>query len=240
MAKKKKDEEKVKRVFGDKVATPVVRTSYSYVTTPDSGREFSDDKYKFAAMLPSERSAELKPLKQEMLKVAKEAFGKDITWKKLKTPFVDGNEKDNPEYKDHIIFNVKSKRKPGVIVGKSKTKFNDLSEEEQKELALDNAGYHVIAMVTPSSYKRSVEVEREDADGNIKTATRTQLGINLNLESIWYVKNDERFGGGGDASSDFAEIDVSADEFDDDELEGDDELDGDENDEFSEDDDDLI
>lgn len=216
MAKAKKEEAKVKRVWAEHAtATPVVRVSYSYITKPDTGKEFSDEKFKFAALLPKDRAEELKPLKLEILKVAKEAFGKDTKLKDIETPFNDGDEMEKEEYEGMVVFNIKSKRKPGVIVGKTKRKYNDLNEEEQAELALDNAGYYVIAMCKPSSYKRTITVE--DAKG--KTKNKQVCGVNLNLQSLWYVKDGERFGGGGDASSDFAEVDLDGDEFDDEGVE---------------------
>lgn len=233
MAKKK--EEKVKRIWGEKTATPMVRTSYSYITKPDSGREFSDDKFKFTAMLEKERKDELKPLKQAILAVAKEAFGKDTKLKDLELPFKDGDKKDAENLAGHIVFNLKTKNKPGVIVGKNKTKFSSLSEEEQQDIALDNAGYHVIANVTPSSYKRTKTVEKPDGTD----VTKTVQGVTLALNSIWYIKDDDRFGGAGNAESDFAEVDVDEDAFDD-ELGDDEDTGSDEETAFDEDDDDLL
>jgi hypothetical protein len=230
MAKEKEEKKGPKPVFGERTRTPMIRTSFVYFLKPDvSERKESDGKYKFIGMIENERKEELKPLKLAILKVAKEAFGADTKFGDIQTPFKDGDERAEEKerlanYAGHVVFNIKSKDKPGIIVGKAKTKYSDLSDEEKEELNLDVGGYWVIATVTPASYIRTVEVEKS-VNGKTKRVNEERKGVTLYLNNIWFIKDDERFGGGGNAESDFQDVELDDEEFGSEEEGSGDELD---------------
>jgi hypothetical protein len=221
-AEAKEKAENKDRMFGDNVITPVVRTSFAYITKMDKA-EFNGkvtETYRATGVLPLSRKDELKANKQQLLAFARTVWGDSIKWGDFKTPYKMGNDmkpeklEKYPSFKDTIYFEMRTKNPVGVIVGKEKIKYADLSEEKQKEIAIDNAGYHAIFSFTPASYVQPVKVRERDAKGNVREVTEDQKGINFYLNSVWYVKNDERFGGERDGSDAFAGLNVEAD-FDD-------------------------
>jgi hypothetical protein len=225
MANKKVEKDKAEnkdRKFGDNVVTPVVRTSFTYITKMDKA-EFNGkvtETYRATAVLPISRKDELKENKKQLLAFARSVWGDSIKWGDFKTPYKEGNSlkpeklEKYPSFKDTIFFEMRTKQPVGIVVGKERVKFSDLSEEKQKAIAIDNAGYHAIFSFTPASYVQPVTVRERDAKGNVREITEDVKGINFYLNSVWYVKNDERFSGERDGSEAFAGLQVDAD-FDD-------------------------
>lgn len=209
-----------KAAYGPKTHTPLVRTSYAFVTKKDQGYEGKPgtERYKITGLIPHDRAAELKPLKLAMLKLAKEQWGNDTKWSDITTPFNDGDEQtgDSIEeaYKGHIYFTAKTSRGPiGVLVGKNKVKLKDIDDQGVEDPRIDNAGYYAVITVTPATYVQNVKVEKE-VNGKKKVVNEKRPGVSLKFNSLWYVRDGERFGGGGDASKDFEEMDLDDNQFD--------------------------
>lgn len=99
-----------------KAVTDVGTAAYAWLNKPDTGGEYSDDKYKTDLIL--EKDA---PCIEKITKLCKEAATEK--WgklpKKLAFPFKDGDEeaekKDKPELKGKVIIRCKTKFKPDVV-----------------------------------------------------------------------------------------------------------------------------
>jgi hypothetical protein len=105
-----------KRAFVNNILTPIGRLIFTHVSKPDSGREFSDDKYKVTLLIPKEKS--LAKLKDAVLACAKEAFGSKITkLSQIQHPFRNGEDKADkyPVYADTNFIVPKSTRRPKVL-----------------------------------------------------------------------------------------------------------------------------
>ena len=97
--------------------TPKGRLSFPSLLRPDTGGQYSDDKFKGTLLFDKKDPAvmeSLKALNAACKKVAEEAFGKGV---KVDMPFRDGNEKadKNEAYRDTIMITAKSKYKPDVV-----------------------------------------------------------------------------------------------------------------------------
>lgn len=240
---KKEDQTKE---YTEVLKTPVVRTSYTHITRPD--KKYS--KYQGTAILSKKDEDKIKAHKKAILAAAKRRWGEATKYTDLSVPFRDGDEENSEgvvkdEYKGSIVFSMSSKDKPGIIVGKNKIKWDELSDEKKKEIQIDNAGYYAVYAYTASTYDKTVEV-LVMKDGKEKKVKRKIKGVVFYLKHIWYVKDGERFGsGGGDPQKDFQDTEIDESEFDDEDLDAIDAAidedegfeDGDSSDDIDEDDD---
>lgn len=164
--------------------TPIGVLNYLYLTKPDTGREYSDNKYKFDLLFNKDRwQEEGKPLRQIVIMEAREFFGnpniKSI--KEFKNPFKDGDEKDmekeaSKPYANHIYITVKSKFKPKVLGPDKKA----LSDEQIESLKSGDYGRAVVAVI---GYKQK---------GG---------GITLALNVLQFARAGKAIGGGASAAS---------------------------------------
>ena len=192
---------KHKTIVGNKIVTPKARLSYPSLFAPDTGGQYSDDKYKATLLMDTGTvGEEIKNLQRAVLKVAKEAFGEETKLADIAHPFRKGNEKltddDSvaPGYQDMIYIIPKSKYRPDVVDG-------SLKNAEETDVY---AGCFVRASVYPYSY----------VSGNNK-------GVTFRLGNVQKVSDGEPFGGtGSKAADDFDAVsDVNESEaFDDDDL----------------------
>jgi hypothetical protein len=136
---------KTKTVVGERVITPRARLSYPSLFKPDTGGQYSDDKYK-ATLLFEKGNAEivagLKLMKAACVVVAKQAFGDE---KGITLPFRAGDEKEQEAYKGMIYITAKSKYRPGVVGQDPKV---ELTEESDVY-----GGCYVRASLVPFSYQ---------------------------------------------------------------------------------------
>lgn len=161
--------------------TPPLRLSFPYLVTPDTGRQYSDNKYKTDGLIYKPLFKEKgKPLQDAVLEVGREYFGKTFSLKgKWKTPFKDTDTDDkieNEAMKNAILIRAKSDRKP-IIMGPRKVggKFLELTPEELQNV---KGGDWAVLNVTVYPY---------DQSGG---------GVTLGLNAVQYWKSDEGFGQG--------------------------------------------
>jgi len=206
--------------------SPVMRCSFPSVHRPVSQGKFDVGKYVITCFLPKEDKAKLKPLKLAALKAGKEAWGEKTRLEDLLLPFKDGDDSDVECYKGSIYFKAKTGRKPQVV----DSHLEPLEEGEEVY-----GGCFVKISVTANAYYRKIEKETETG---IKTVKRKAVSFYLN--NVQFVKDGERFGGGGsDPREDFDEVDPSEYEdmeedegFEEGETEEEEELDDDDDTEF--------
>ncbi|RLC80073.1 MAG: hypothetical protein DRI61_06595 [Chloroflexi bacterium] len=176
-------------VVGDKVLTGKARLSYPSLFKPDTGGQYSDDKYKATFLLnKKESAAELKVLQSAVLKVAKEAFGVTTKLSEIAHPFRKGEEKadengDIPDGYDGVVyFTAKSKYRPDVV---------DQAVKPAEEAEV-YGGCFVRASVYPYSY-----VAGKDK------------GVTFRLGNVQKMDDGEPFGStGSKASEDFESVDT--------------------------------
>jgi len=202
-----------KRKRSQKFITPIGIISFPCIYKPDTDGPFADDKYKATLLVSKDKEAEIKQMKQMVLSVAREEWGDKVKYSDLETPFHDGDEKaenynknaksegkdenvgkyDN--YRKHIFLTAKSTRKPG-IVGPDRKELMDGDDIQ--------GGDFVRLSLVAFTYERPATVIE-----NGKKATKVLRGVALSLQNIQKVKTGERFAGGGNAASDFDEIESS-------------------------------
>lgn len=153
-----------KNFNGEKITTCKVRLSYPFLFTPDEQGEEKEKRYK-ATLLFQKGGADddecLKKLKQQVLVVARKAFGESTTFKDFKHPFKDGDAADrkNDTYVGCLYITAKSKYRPGVV------------DQKLKEVADDGTiygGCYVRATITPFSYTVSGNKGVAFALGNVQ------------------------------------------------------------------------
>lgn len=163
------------------VWTPVGRFSYPFFVTPDSGRQYSDDKYKSDLLIPKPVFKEHgKELQDAVLQVGRDHFGTkfDLKSGKWRIPFKDTDKDDTvvEAFKNSILIRAKSKRRPQFVgPRKINDKFPDLTEAEIAAIA---GGHWGTLYVSIFAY---------DQKGG---------GVTLGLNAVQYWKADEAFGQG--------------------------------------------
>jgi hypothetical protein len=100
------------------LTTGKVRLSYAYVFSPHSSKPEDKPKYSVAILFPKSDHETLKKVKAG-IEAAKEQ-GKKTKWEGtipsgLWIPLRDGDEKGDPNYKDHWYFSAKSDRAPSIL-----------------------------------------------------------------------------------------------------------------------------
>lgn len=177
-------------------ANTLVRFSYAKVFEPESF-EGGEPKYSVAILIPKSDKATLGAVKkglQAAVEMGREKFGDGFKAPNSGNhfPLRDGDEKDNPEYKDHYYINAKSKRKPAIIDRKKQPIIDD-----------EDAFYS-------GCYGR-VSVE-------FYPYSRPSKGIAAGLGNIMKVQDGDRLGGGYiSADDDFKEFEaIEADDKDED------------------------
>ncbi len=97
-----------------KAVTPVGTAGFCYTMKPDTGREFSDDKYKVEILFDAE--ADLSSLEKAIAAALKSAADAGRTVPKVaKTPLKDGSERENERYHDKTYLMAKSNDKPPMV-----------------------------------------------------------------------------------------------------------------------------
>jgi hypothetical protein len=160
-----------------KCITPEFRASYAKVLLP--GKTLNDEeKYSISMVFP--KGTDLTEMKAAAAQALINKFGKKENWpKNLKSPFRDGNEKDDPNYEDCIFVNASSYEKPQIIDRQG----NRLTESSD--------------VYSGMWAKASVNAFYFDKKGN--------KGVAFGLNNLLKWKDDERLDGRSDAEDDFAD-----------------------------------
>ncbi len=104
--------------------TPVGKLVFPYLAEPDSGRQYSDDKFKTDILFPKETWQEAgKELRQTVLKAAQAFYGKPMKFAEFAHPFKDGDTKPQDYYKGNYYITAKSQFLT-TVVGADKKEFS--------------------------------------------------------------------------------------------------------------------
>lgn len=167
-----------------KLISPIGRVSYPSLYKPnkadDTGKE------NFQVTLLFDKGADLQLLKDAANKAMTEKWGAKLP-KGIRSPFRDGDEKDQPEYqgKTFVTFKTSIERKPGVVG----------PDAQPLDPSQMYAGCH--ARVSFGAFAW------EHKTGGV--------GVSFSLNNVQKMRDDTRFDGRTDAEDDFEAI-VSEDE----------------------------
>jgi hypothetical protein len=178
-----------------KVATPEGVAAYAWVNKPDSGNEYSDDKYKVTLLLDEEAESTenfVAKITAQAKELAAEEWGKCP--KDLQLPFRDGNEiadekEDKEDFRGMVVFTLKSKYQPGVVDAKKKSL--------PAKAVMSGDLIRASALLVP--YKTTETVVE-----NGKKKKATVHGVTFRLRNIQLL---EKRNMGGGAAGDFDEMD---------------------------------
>lgn len=182
--------------------TPAGIAAYAYFHKPDTGKQFSDNKYKVDLILPGD--ADLSKLEELALAAFKEAMpGKPTD--NLQFSWKSGDGHKNEEFHGKIILKAKSKFQPQIVDGKRKPL-------PPKVKAMSGDEVRLVVQLYPYE---STEKVREGG----KLVTVTTHGVSCQLKVVQVVAKNAGGGGldmldeiedGFDASSieDFADDDA--------------------------------
>lgn len=185
---------KRKAEYANNLKTPKVRMAFAHIFNVDSG-QYGQNKYKATALIPEGEREKLKPIKKELLDLARRVWS-GIKWSQLEHPFKAGDNKpDWDGFPGHEYFVMKSKKKPMVSLvsgrdGNGKLQFERCDESDIK------SGDYVRFGFSAFTYEREKEITKE-VNGEEVTETRMVKGISLILETVLKVADGEGFGGGG-------------------------------------------
>lgn len=157
------------------------RVSFPFFTAPDTGREYSDNKYKGDLIIPKAVFKEQgKALQDAVMSVGREYFGDKFTLKgKWRHPFKDMDNDDNvvlEAMKGCMMVRAKSSKAP-VFIGPRKVDGN-FPELTSQQIADIKGGDWCVFNVTAFPY---------DQQGG---------GISLGLNVVQFWKPDAAFGQG--------------------------------------------
>jgi hypothetical protein len=166
-----------------KVVTPVCIASYARLLEPAKSL---NDEMKYSVSLVFPKDADLSTLKTAAANALIGRWGPDKSqWpKNLRTPFRDGNEKDDKLYKGKTFMNVSSTDAPQVG-RKIGNKFVPLMTTEEVY-----SGMEIRASLSAFAY---------DKKGN--------KGVSFGLGNILKVRDGERLDGRTDGDTDFQDFD---------------------------------
>ena len=171
--------------MSEKLPTTVVTPEFtgSYVTVLEP-RPNQSEVMKYSISMVFDKGADLTELKTAAKNACINKWGTDEKkWpKNLRSPFRDGNEKENPDelYTDRVYVNASANedRKPGIVD-------QNLKPVMDADLIYSGARYR--AQVSMFAY---------DTSGN--------RGVGCGLNHLMFVKHGERLGGGESAESAFS------------------------------------
>lgn len=177
-----------KKIDRVRVVTPTGRIVFPYLAEPDSGRQYSDGKYKVDILFPKsswkEDGAELR---EQVLGVAQAYYGKKVKFADFKHPFKDGDTKQQDYFKGHVYITAKSQFAP-TVVGPDKSVF-----DKERIMKIKGGDYARLVVV----------VYPYDQSGG---------GVTLGLDIVQFSHEGEALSGGRAASMamlDELEVDLS-------------------------------
>lgn len=176
-----------------------VRCPWSSLQEPrrfkdEQGRESGEPKYDATFLIPNDHP-ELKKLKSECVRIARERFGADVDLKTLKFPFSNGDEqalKASARDKDHSFCE-------GMVVLKTSSQYEvPVFDARQK----DSSGNPVL--VAKDAIKSTVYggcfVAAQVKFRTYKVGSN-QPGVTAYLQKVCFVHDGDRIGGSADGST---------------------------------------
>jgi len=170
---------KEETIMGTRIITPEFRASYARLLQP--GKSLNDDE-KYSVSMIFEKGTDLTEMKEAAAEAIAKKFGPDQkTWpKNIRSPFRDGNERDDALYADCMFVNVSSFEKPQVINQQGELLFN--ADDVY-------SGMYARASITAFYY---------DKNGN--------KGVSFGLNNVMKTRDAERLDGRASADEDFKDL----------------------------------
>ena len=199
-----------KKKKSEVLVSPLGIAAYCYLNKPDTGRKYSDDKYKATIKFPKEgadNQAEINKFVKKINKLHEATKPKGMG---NESPIKDGDEKDDEQFHGHWYMRAKSDYQPS-LVGKGRKKL-------PRNVNIFS-GDIIRMAIAAAPYK----------NGNNR-------GLTLYLNAVKLI---EKLNAGFDGAEAFDEDDdegFDPDAFEDEEDEDDEELDEDDDEDFDEDD----
>jgi len=182
--------------YGNKISTGECFASFPHLDNVDSGREYSDNKYKVDAIFTSKEA--MMPIVEACKKLA---IANNKTVEGVKMPWKNGDEGSVTKYQGysgHFYIVAKTgENRPPVIVGPDAKPGFDANKIY--------SGAIIKVNVTPKFYEMLREVVVIE-DGVEKTQKRKMLGITLYLNGVQFVRDSEHFGQGEDPTGGFTAV----------------------------------
>lgn len=176
-----------------KVVSPRGVVAYGYIHRPDSGGQFSDNKYKLDLVCDPD-APELKEIEKKCKQAAKEKWGKVPA--DLKLPFIDGDEREQEEFHGKVILRPKSKFMPTVV---------DAKRQELPEGVKVFSGDVVKFSAVLYPYEKP-ETVIEKVNGKKVKRKETIYGVSLQLRGVQLLEK-RAVSSYGDAADDFEDED---------------------------------
>ena len=177
---------KKEKKFTIQKVTPKAIAAYAWVDNPDTGNQYSDDKFKVTLVFEPDTIDELRAAAQEVAEKGHPGVSPDD----ITMPFKDGNDKadKNEEFAGKILITAKSKFKPQTMDAKRKAL--------PKSVKIFS-GDIVKALIVFLPYESTEKVRNEKTK---KLETVKSYGVTAQLKALQLI---EKRNGGGDASSAF-------------------------------------
>lgn len=181
-----------------KVKTGEVRLSYAHLFEPFSFDESQEKKYSVSLIIPKSDTKTIGALKsayKTALEQGVEKKGKAFAKAEKNAPFIrvpggqyglliDGDNEDDPNYKDSYVLPIKSKTAPGVLSLDTGT--TRLTKENGGEDKVYSGCYAKVSL-------------------NVYGFNTPVPGISAGLNNVLKTRDGERFGGAAPAEDDFAD-----------------------------------
>ena len=165
----------------------------SYVRVMEGNRKFDEDDpdtWGMTVIMPKEHP-QMKALVSAAKDVATEAFGSKVKLGTLKMVPRDGDrEKEDPEYEGCAFFNVRTYRRPGLLLPNGATP----TDKEIESHFYSGAMYNLSIVLKDFDHPKGGK------------------GVRAELRNVMFAEHGERLDGGGSAASDFEDlVDAEAD-----------------------------
>lgn len=191
--------------YGQKVITGECRLSFCHLGEPDTHGQYADNKYKADLLFGENGDPALKPLVEECKRLAKEYFG---TTEGVKFPWKDGAKYEAKGYAGYhsgsFYLTAKTTQKP---------RLKDVNRNDI-DASVFYGGCVVRANLSPACYKQT-KTQIIVENGQQREEEVEIKGVTVYLNAVQFIKDAERFGGGGDDFDDSYANDQSSAESDD-------------------------
>jgi len=169
--------------------TPPGIASYAYVWKPQEGLDGGEAKYSVTLIMS--KKADLTKLKEAMKAAAVKKFGPNPNWKKLHSPFKDGDEEreNDPMYAGKIFITARSSTQPRIV----DKDLNPITDEFE--------------FYSGAKCRLSVYAYGYDSKGN--------KGVTFGLNNIQKLADGERLSGRRAPEEEFADADDDDEDSDD-------------------------
>ena len=167
------------------VRTPAAYAAYAWLDKPDSGQQYSDDKFKVTAVF--DKDTDLSDIEKTLITEARKKWP-GIKPADLKLPFIDGDDKGKDEFAGKVLLTMKSKFRPQRV-------------DAKRNALPDNVKIFSGDVIKCAGSVYCYESTEKVKEGG-KTRTVTVRGVTLQLKAVQLI---EKRNGGSNAADLFEE-----------------------------------